>query len=1275
MPSKRGRASALLAAIAVGVPLGLSGPVAAAPSPQPTATPAKPATPVARPAVPEPDKTLRSGWRSSADRAVTVAGDLDGLHVLAATERSGYSWNTVATLSEPGVDTSQWIGQACTTGSGQRAVVVYAPVEASNHPDRMESGGFVATVDLTTGTVHKLGLRASLAYYNPGCGSGETAVITAQQTTDSGIDSTLTVVDAARGKAGRSQKIRKQISSAVPYQDGIAAVDGNQLISLGSTGARRNLTTADGSPLRLHPDLDGGLGYEVVNGSDTQVRRLAGGKSALLGHGAGGDVQLQAAGGRVFVIGQRADQVTLPKAKSWKRVPAAADSDISTTGELAVTSARSTATARPGGGQTLIAADVTATAKPVSFAVNPSSVTDTDGAAPAPGTTGTSSSGPIAPKSSLATVDPATVPWDPDRGCAVARNDPSMMTYQATSQQVEWAADLAVKGQLMVSRPANWEGSGMPSTWQPQALFPLHPLLGGGHVPVQVLLGVLAQESNTMMASPHAVDGERGNFNQGGFYGDTITFSKVDCGYGVGQVTSGMAVADGTRSYTALQQQAIATDYASNIAASLNILIDKWNTLYQMGVKLNGGDPQFIENWWFALWAYNSGIQPATADLGNTTGCSPGPSCTDSAGYWGLGWSNNPANPNYPADRKAFHLSDDDAKVPNHWSYPERVLGWAARPVARYDYINQTWRAAFVPGVWGGSSPWLPSNLNLFCVTTTNHCLPNSVNDNFGHPGAGTCQLANLHCWWHVAQTYGSDTTCATVCGRENATYQAGDAEPQGVRVYPPDCLMDGLHSAAVVDDTTVTSDLCTKAWTDQGSFSFSFNNLKNTTCTTKCVIYQGKIDLHQLGSGFGGHFWFTHTNSFQRVTGTWRPPASRTGWTRIKVHVPEIHGATTREADYIINLGNGETRHRIVNQYWKQNEWIDLGSFNLSAGASVSLSDSTKNVPVSRVDRGDISWDAMAFIPTSSPTANYVALGDSYSSGESVAPYEPDTTLDDDNCHRSDGGAYAYQIRTPGHSSSIALEAAGGTANFHLLACSGAQSVDLTQDSVDTTNTWNTQWGYVQNYHYNEVNQIDDSGWLDRDTTLVTVSIGGNDVGFGDIVKGCLPPVIKNCLASDFKLPRELGDEGKKVTVVDPEPLITYEPKLVVALRSHLVSVYQAIHTHAPNAQVVVVGYPALFDRNDGYCSLYSPDKQKWMNDLAEQVKTTTLNAITDTKAAYPGLDIRFADPDAAFDGHHPCDSDAYLHAIEPLDQASSFHPNDKGHVAYGKVVNDVLN
>ena len=53
----------------------------------------------------------------------------------------------MATLSEPGFDVDQWIGNACLTGSGRRLVVVYGPRTFTNRADLFDRGGFTAVVD------------------------------------------------------------------------------------------------------------------------------------------------------------------------------------------------------------------------------------------------------------------------------------------------------------------------------------------------------------------------------------------------------------------------------------------------------------------------------------------------------------------------------------------------------------------------------------------------------------------------------------------------------------------------------------------------------------------------------------------------------------------------------------------------------------------------------------------------------------------------------------------------------------------------------------------------------------------------------------------------------------------------------------------------------------------------------------------------------------------------------------------------------------------------
>ncbi|MEY9933781.1 hypothetical protein ABH926_008443 [Catenulispora sp. GP43] len=1280
--------------------------------------------------VADPDHTLPGTWRTSTDRAVTAVGTADGLNVLVADSAAAYQWRTAATLSEPGFDSAQWIGQDCVTGSGNYAAVVYAPRELTNHGDVGDAGAFVAIVDLRSGAVRKLDLHASLAYYDPGCGTGDTFVVSDLQTTSAGATTHLELVDAATGAIVERQAQPGQLTSAVPLGistststsagtssgsggtgtsgtgTGIAAVAGDQVVALDAKGARHTLSTEAGVPLRLYPDAGGGLAYEVpVSSSDYQIKRWSGGSPTVLGHGAPSRLRLDGTAGHVFVLGPDAAAVATERAGAgWSRLAdAGVEAEPSTTGQLVVTGSASRTATQPGlssaagrapDGQIEIQSVVSANSHVVSFTVAPHALQPSQGSAPSPILSAIGGAAkPAATKAAVTNVsaatNPATETVDPDRACSVARNDPTIETYQATAAQVEWAADLAVQGRLTQSRPPNWEGSGMKVSWTPQGMFPLQKLSGGGTVPVQVLLGVLAQESNTLQASPHAVDAVDGNFNQGGFYGYSFTdssgttqpagssWTSADCGYGVGQVTTGMAmstpagtpVADGDIAgyTTAEQQQAIATDYASNIAASLNMLIDSWNQLKAAGILANTADPQYVENWYLAVWAYNTGVEP-DAKHGDTTGCTPSPTCTDGQGDWGLGWFNNPANPRYPSDRGIFSNSAADTKVPNHWPYQELVMGWAYSPVPRYDYAKGVWGPAYLAAYNAHSVAPLYAPSMEFCSTAGDKCTPDAAADVNGKANtAGLCQAPNGYCWWHSAATWAQN--CAQQCGTAQYEYGTSSAVPTGTDIYPPDCSTSALPSnAVIVDDTTVASPVgqCTQTWKDQGSFGVDFTYLPVPGCVSPCVDYPGKIDFHQVGVGFGGHLWFTHTGDTTEVTGTWTPPSTTTGWTRIKVHVPS-NGGNTEEADYQINLGNGQTRHRIISQHWNQNTWVDLGSFDLSAGASVSLSNSSPTLQAQGVnqDGGDISFDAVAFIPTVASTVRYVAMGDSYTSGESISPYEADSAQDGDGCHRSPQ-AYPYQVVMPGQSKSIeATAAANGGDDFAFIACSGAETTAVTQQAVGNPDNWNADWNSSY-FQWGEPLQIDDNGFLDQDTTLVTLSIGGNDARFSDVVEGCTLSTTNDCVSPTYYLTHD--------GTVDPQPLTTYEPKIISALQSHLQEVYTAVHQAAPKARIVVVGYPHLFPANSRGCQNISPAATAWLNQMSDALATSVSTAVTATKQANAGLNISFMDVRSTFASNEVCSPTPWINGIVAGYLASSFHPMAPGHAAEAAQLNALL-
>ncbi|WP_234543583.1 hypothetical protein [Streptomyces shenzhenensis] len=527
---------------------------------------------------------LPDGWQQSGDRMVSYDGDSTGLHVLVADARSAYRWRTAATLSEPGIDTDQWIGQSCVTGSGDRAIVVYAPRQAVNDQQGFQRGAFAAVVNLVNGTVTKLPELVSMAYFNPGCGDGEKAVLSRPE----GNGTQLLTIDADQGKVAGRQTVAGELTSAVPFGAGIAAATGDAVVSVDRQGHLRTLTRAQGTPFRLVPDAHDGLAYQVptADKKKVQVRRVTeAGSDKLLASGLLGALSLRGTGGHVFVTGKDAqDDVFGPDLpKSWKILDVPAASEVSTTGLLALTGVgngagtaggrkTTTGTALPVG----IDALVPGTGKTFEFRVKPKAQKPAEGseqspALAAPPTGG--SSGTRKPDAVEATDpdSPVHSTTDPDRSCAVTRNDPKLQSLQPSPAMVEWATDLAVQGKLEVRRRTGWNGTDIPS-YTPQGLFPPVALKGGGRVPAQIMLGVLSQESNLLQATSRASAGESGNFVQGRYYGNggsvhTINWSAADCGYGIAQVTSGMARSDTV--YTTAQQDAITVDYAADIAAGL----------------------------------------------------------------------------------------------------------------------------------------------------------------------------------------------------------------------------------------------------------------------------------------------------------------------------------------------------------------------------------------------------------------------------------------------------------------------------------------------------------------------------------------------------------------------------------------------------------------------------------------------------------------------------------------------------------------------------------
>lgn len=213
----------------------------------------------------------------------------------------------------------------------------------------MARGAFTAIVDLDSGAVTKLKEQGSLAYFSPGCGTGESAVFT-QSGGETRNATRLLKVDAASAKVATPIELPGQVTSAVPVGKDIVAADGARLSRIDTSGRLTPIARTAQVPFALAADSDGGVVYmdrPAGSGDKAEVRRVSSGdisrgddakaKPPVLAKGALTQMDVTAsAQGKVFITGASKPAQELPG--SVKRRPdIPKDSVPSTQGDVLVT--------------------------------------------------------------------------------------------------------------------------------------------------------------------------------------------------------------------------------------------------------------------------------------------------------------------------------------------------------------------------------------------------------------------------------------------------------------------------------------------------------------------------------------------------------------------------------------------------------------------------------------------------------------------------------------------------------------------------------------------------------------------------------------------------------------------------------------------------------------------------------------------------------------------------------------------------------------------------
>ncbi len=330
-----------------------------------------------------------------------------------------------------------------------------------------------------------------------------------------------------------------------------------------------------------------------------------------------------------------------------------------------------------------------------------------------------------------------------------------------------------------------------------------------------------------------------------------------------------------------------------------------------------------------------------------------------------------------------------------------------------------------------------------------------------------------------------------------------------------------------------------------------------------------------------------------------------------------------------------------------------DVGTGAHTAKVVVELADGTRKEAVRRF--------------TGTAGTRYVAIGDSFAAGEGVEPYVDQKVdkylnvgrggripLYQQNpaflCHRSTKG-WPLKIKEVGASKPVAES--GGA--FTFAACSGARLVNV--DTAQQTKEYRDKKTAIP--LQNTV--------LGTDADLVTMTFGGNDVGFVPIVTHCVAHY--NCWEDTF------------VTVNGKAVSLDAWTKLRIALvQNELDGLYQQVRGRVrTDTRIVVATYPRLLKIGNRLCTegaVLPQGERQWLADRVDD-----FDDVVAVRAKRSNIDV--ADVREAFQDHAICDGDNYITGARiprhtdlggSPTSAASFHPNEKGTTAYATVVSEVL-
>jgi lysophospholipase L1-like esterase len=300
------------------------------------------------------------------------------------------------------------------------------------------------------------------------------------------------------------------------------------------------------------------------------------------------------------------------------------------------------------------------------------------------------------------------------------------------------------------------------------------------------------------------------------------------------------------------------------------------------------------------------------------------------------------------------------------------------------------------------------------------------------------------------------------------------------------------------------------------------------------------------------------------------------------------------------------------------------------------------------------------------SGTVSWLSAGDSYSAGEGISGSGTDG--DPHTCARSD---LAYGPRA----AAILTSERGWSINASAFpACTGA-----TTDEFYNTGAGGhpAQWDQAAQASNATANRFD----------VITMSFGGNDVKFADILTGCFTSWGKSlswtgmvargtsCDVNEDQLHQWVDDyiAGKSTA----HPGVNYGPGTPLTVPQFYEQIASTNLTD--RGALIVVGYPQLFTDPDDWaswrglsCNMIDKTDARELNSAATYLNDQIKQAVEDANDRLGSTRVRYIDREDLFHGHELCtDTVEYLNGLTVTERIEhSFHPNDIGHQVTAETV-----